>query len=74
MSRFENAEKPSGSAQLYTEPFDVALKSAIQRRGLSLERLRHHLARRGVRIGLSSLSNRVVTAGAVLSGPARGRS
>ncbi|MEV5357084.1 hypothetical protein [Streptomyces sp. NPDC052693] len=52
----------------------MALKSAIQRRGLSLDRLRHHLARRGVRIGLSSLSNRVVTAGAVLSGPARGRS
>jgi hypothetical protein len=57
MSRFENAEKPFGSAQLWTEPFDVALKSAIQRRGLSLDRLRHHLARRGVRIGLSSLSN-----------------
>ncbi|MEV1006099.1 hypothetical protein [Streptomyces sp. NPDC049881] len=57
MTRSENAEKPLIAAQLRTGPFDVALKTAIKRRGLTLERLRVHLARRGVRVGLSSLSN-----------------
>lgn len=44
-------------ARLCTEPFHVALRTAIRHRGLTLERLRFHLARRGVRVGLSSLSN-----------------
>ncbi|MCS7476862.1 helix-turn-helix domain-containing protein [Umezawaea endophytica] len=37
--------------------FHVALRAAIRERGLTLERLRFHLARRGVSVGLSSLSN-----------------
>lgn len=57
MTRFENAKKPFDSPRLWTEPFDAALKTAIQRQGLTLERLRFHLARRGVQVGLSSLSN-----------------
>lgn len=43
--------------QLYTEPFHVALRAAIRERGLTLDRLRAHLARRGISVGLSSLSN-----------------
>lgn len=37
--------------------FHVALRAAIRERGLTLERLRFHLAQRGVSVGLSSLSN-----------------
>lgn len=44
-------------SELYTEPFHVVLRTAIRRRGLTLERLRFHLARRGIPVGLSSLSN-----------------
>lgn len=51
------ARRPHTGSQLYTEPFDVALRAAIRERGLTLERLRFHLARRGVSVGLSSLSN-----------------
>jgi hypothetical protein len=42
---------------LYTGPFHVALRTAIQRSGLTLDRLRSHLARRGICVGLSSLSD-----------------
>ncbi|MGB3439821.1 MAG: helix-turn-helix transcriptional regulator [Actinophytocola sp.] len=45
------------SAELYTGPFHVVLRAAIRQRGLTLERLRVHLARRGITVGLSSLSN-----------------
>ena len=38
-------------------PFHVALRRAVRERGLTLERLRAHLARRGLRVGLSSLSD-----------------
>jgi hypothetical protein len=38
-------------------PFHVLLRNAIQQRGLSLERLRFHLAERGIQIGLASLSD-----------------
>lgn len=44
-------------AQLHTGPFHTALRTAIRQRGLTLERLRVHLARRGISVGLSSLSN-----------------
>lgn len=44
-------------AHLYTEPFHVALRVAIRERGLTLDRLRSHLARRGISVGVSSLSN-----------------
>jgi hypothetical protein len=42
---------------LYPGPFHVTLRSAIQRSGLTLDRLRTHLARRGIWVGLSSLSD-----------------
>ncbi len=38
-------------------PFGAALRSAVRSRGLTLERIRWHLANRGVQIGLSSLSD-----------------
>lgn len=38
-------------------PFHAALRAAIRRRGLTLERLRSHLARRDISIALSSLSD-----------------
>ncbi|MFB9903157.1 hypothetical protein [Allokutzneria oryzae] len=44
-------------ALLRTGPFHAALRLAIKERGLTLERLRAHLARHGVSVGLSSLSN-----------------
>jgi len=43
-------------ALLVTGPFHAALRAAIRERGLSLERLRSHLARRGIHIAVSSLS------------------
>ena len=42
---------------LYTGPFHAALRAAIRDSGLTLDRLRSHLARRGIWIGLSSLSD-----------------
>jgi hypothetical protein len=42
---------------LCTGPFHLALRKAIRERGLTLDRIRVHLARRGVAIGLSSLSD-----------------
>jgi hypothetical protein len=42
---------------LRTGPFHAALRAAIHARGITLDRLRVHLARRGVSIGLSTLSN-----------------
>lgn len=41
---------------LYTGPFHTALRNAIRERELTLDRLRVHLARRGVSVGLSTLS------------------
>ncbi len=41
---------------LLTGPFHTALRAAIRERGLTLDRLRWHLAQRGIRIGLSTLS------------------
>ncbi len=58
MTRSGNATgRRRGRAELYTEPFHLALRAAIRERGLTLERLRAHLARRGISVGLSSLSN-----------------
>jgi hypothetical protein len=42
---------------LRTGPFDAALRAAIRRRGLPLDRLRFRLAARGIHVGLSSLSD-----------------
>ncbi|MGW6062653.1 hypothetical protein [Streptomyces sp. NPDC055189] len=41
---------------LRTGPFHVALRAAIAARRLPLQRVRHHLARQGVNVGLTSLS------------------
>ncbi len=38
-------------------PFHVVLRSAIQQRGLPLDRLRFRLAERGIQVGLASLSD-----------------
>jgi hypothetical protein len=42
---------------LDTGPFEAAFRVAIRRRGLTLDRLRAHLAQRGIPVALSSLSN-----------------
>ncbi|TWP45751.1 helix-turn-helix transcriptional regulator [Lentzea tibetensis] len=47
---------PSLDTLLATGPFHLALRTAIRQRGLTLERLRSHLARRDITIGLSTLS------------------
>ena len=44
------------ASALRTGPFHVALRAAINARGLSLQRVQHHLARRGVNVGVTSLS------------------
>ncbi|GGO50160.1 MULTISPECIES: hypothetical protein [Streptomyces] len=41
---------------LRTGPFHVALRAAIAARRLPLQRVRHHLARAGVNVGVTSLS------------------
>ncbi|MEV2256298.1 hypothetical protein AB0I94_38110 [Streptomyces sp. NPDC050147] len=43
-------------AALRTGPFHVALRAAIAARRLPLQRVRHHLARQGVNVGVTSLS------------------
>lgn len=55
-TRTRTVEPETGSA-LHTGPFHVALRAAIRDRGLTLDRLRWHLARRGISVALSSLSN-----------------
>jgi hypothetical protein len=42
---------------LSTGPFHAAFRAAIRERGLTLERLRSHLGRRGIPVGISSLSD-----------------
>lgn len=44
------------AAALHTGPFDVALRTAIAARGLSLERLRNRLADHGLNVGVTTLS------------------
>ncbi|RKT54331.1 helix-turn-helix transcriptional regulator [Saccharothrix australiensis] len=55
------AVRPSGADHevdvlLRTGPFYEALRAAIERSGLTLERLRDRLARRGIHVSLSTLS------------------
>ncbi|GLZ35599.1 hypothetical protein Lesp02_77860 [Lentzea sp. NBRC 105346] len=40
-----------------TAPFHIVLRDAIRQRGLPLDRLRSHLAQRGIRVGLATLSD-----------------
>jgi len=51
------AAEPDLGRLLYSGPFHEALRAAVRRRGLTLDRLRAHLARRGLIVGLSSLSD-----------------
>jgi hypothetical protein len=51
------ASEPDLGRLLRTGPFHTALRAAIRERGLTLDRLRAHLARHGVIVGLSSLSD-----------------
>jgi hypothetical protein len=44
-------------ALLRAGPFHAALRAAIRQRGLTLDRLRTHLARHGISVALSSLSD-----------------
>ncbi|MEV7283056.1 hypothetical protein AB0O01_00565 [Streptomyces sp. NPDC093252] len=41
---------------LHTGPFHLALRAALSVRGLPLQRVQHHLAHRGIRVGVTSLS------------------
>lgn len=41
---------------LHTGPFHLALRTAFSVRGLPLQRVQHHLAHRGVKVGVTSLS------------------
>ncbi|MCX4833259.1 hypothetical protein OG785_27250 [Streptomyces sp. NBC_00006] len=50
------AQAPDLAGALRSGPFHSALRAAIIARQLPLHRVRHHLARRGVTIGLTSLS------------------
>lgn len=41
---------------LHTGPFHLALRAALAVRGLPLQRVQHHLASRGIKVGVTSLS------------------
>ncbi|MEV4945948.1 hypothetical protein [Streptomyces sp. NPDC053755] len=41
---------------LHTGPFHLALRTALAVRGLPLQRVQHHLAHRGIKVGVTSLS------------------
>ncbi len=49
--------EPRPDSPLGTGPFHTALREAIRRRGLTLDRLRCHLARHGAPVALSTLSD-----------------
>jgi hypothetical protein len=55
--RHEGLYSDETPLRLASTSFDTALREAVRERGLTLDRLRSHLARRGISIGLSSLSN-----------------
>jgi hypothetical protein len=48
---------PELATLLHTGPFHLALRAAVRARGLTPDRLRAHLARRGVAITISTLSD-----------------
>ncbi|URM91784.1 hypothetical protein LUW75_19440 [Streptomyces sp. MRC013] len=52
----EYTEAAGDLAQLLrTGPFHLALRAALAARGLPLQRVRHHLAHRGIKVGVTSL-------------------
>ncbi|MEU3463207.1 hypothetical protein ABZ721_25100 [Streptomyces sp. NPDC006733] len=50
------SQRTALSDALRTGPFHHALRTAVAARGLALERVRHRLAQRGVRVSVASLS------------------
>jgi hypothetical protein len=56
-SRASEPGGPGLDTLLNTGPFHLALRAAVRERGLTLDRVRAHLARRGVSIALSTLSD-----------------
>jgi hypothetical protein len=48
--------EPELSQVLHTGPFHLALRAALAVRGLPLQRVQHHLAHRGIKVGVTSLS------------------
>ncbi|WP_433548188.1 hypothetical protein ACQPZG_26300 [Streptomyces sp. CA-294286] len=48
--------EPDLEQLLRTGPFHLALRAALALRGLPLQRVQHHLAGRGVKVGVTSLS------------------
>ncbi|MEU9132297.1 hypothetical protein AB0D08_30010 [Kitasatospora sp. NPDC048540] len=52
----QHTVRPELAAALRTGPFHVALRTAIATRGLALHRVQQHLARRGVQVGVTTLS------------------
>ncbi|MDH6112558.1 hypothetical protein P3T36_001440 [Kitasatospora sp. MAP12-15] len=55
-SRTSHSAQPDLATALRTGPFHLALRTALRTRGLALHRVQQHLALRGVRIGVTSLS------------------
>lgn len=55
LKQFDIPAQPGST--LYTGPFHTAFRAAIRDSGLTLDRLRCRLARRGITVGLSSLSD-----------------
>ncbi|MFI9583038.1 hypothetical protein ACIHCQ_14595 [Streptomyces sp. NPDC052236] len=51
-----HAEAEELSQMLHTGPFHLALRAALAVRGLPLQRVQHHLAHRGIKVGVTSLS------------------
>src|SRR5205814_3207479 len=51
------ASEPELAVLLHVGPFHAAFRAAIRERGLTLQRLQARLARRGIRLALSSLSD-----------------
>lgn len=48
--------EPDLAQVLHTGPFHLALRAALAVRGLPLQRVQHHLAHRGIKVGVTSLS------------------
>jgi hypothetical protein len=48
---------PSLATVLHIGPFHVALRTAVQERGMSLDRVRAHLAQRGITVSMSLLND-----------------
>jgi hypothetical protein len=57
MRVYDRGTEPDLGLLLDIGPFAAALRAAVRRRGLTLDRLRAHLARRGQAVALSSLSD-----------------